>query len=176
MAETKQIVRTRKKYKARIGSKIGDGDALIIGRRIEELMQQKGKDEITPKELVEDAMHPRSPIHEYFEWSDKKAADAFRLYHARVLLASIEVEVQISGEEPRKTRAFFNIKSINEEGEKESVYVKFDDVFSNEEMRSQIVEKAFGELEGWKLRYRDYSEFSEIFRVIEETEKVVVKK
>jgi len=46
---------------------------------------------LEPKGVLQDARREKSPLHAYFEWDDKKAANAYRLTQARELIASYEI-------------------------------------------------------------------------------------
>lgn len=48
---------------------------------------------LTPQAVVDAARSPESPLHECFEWNDKKAAARFRIVQARRLIARLEVTV-----------------------------------------------------------------------------------
>lgn len=47
---------------------------------------------LTPQLVVNSAADPASPLHDYFQWSDAKAADQYRLWQARQLIKSIKIE------------------------------------------------------------------------------------
>lgn len=49
---------------------------------------------LTPDSVVAHAAQENSPLHEYFEWDDSKAAHAHRLDQARSLITSVKVEVR----------------------------------------------------------------------------------
>lgn len=42
---------------------------------------------IPPKRVLEDAKNPKSPLHKYIEWDDRKAAFLYRLNQARELIS-----------------------------------------------------------------------------------------
>jgi hypothetical protein len=54
-------------------------------------LEQRGR--LTPRDLVEAARDPESPLHAVFEWDDDKAADDWRIEQARRLIRSIKVMV-----------------------------------------------------------------------------------
>jgi len=49
---------------------------------------------LTPRDTVERARDPKSPLHSYFTWDDAKAADERRLDQARSLIRSVRVEIE----------------------------------------------------------------------------------
>lgn len=58
-----------------------------IAQRLEQI-QQGGR--LRPRDVVEDARNPLSPLHDQFEWDDGVAAERFRLVQARRLIRSVE--------------------------------------------------------------------------------------
>lgn len=71
-----------------------------VRERLEELTKAHGG-VLTPEVVVEDARNESSPLHKHFEWSEKKAAEAFRIEQARRLIR--EVKIQIVTESRRIT-------------------------------------------------------------------------
>lgn len=53
---------------------------------------------LTPDAVVNDAKSAKSPLHRYFEWDDKKAADRYRLEQARELIRSVKVHIEVRDE------------------------------------------------------------------------------
>lgn len=53
-----------------------------------------GGGRLTPDAVVADAADPNSPLHDAFEWDDSKAAQAYRIEQARVLIRSVEVTIR----------------------------------------------------------------------------------
>lgn len=54
-----------------------------------DLLRQQFKGELTPRDVVDDARNPNSPLHSYFEWDDGAAAEAYRLKQARGLIKAV---------------------------------------------------------------------------------------
>jgi hypothetical protein len=46
---------------------------------------------VTPKEILEKAKDPKSPLHKYFEWDNSKAGEQYRIYQARHLARHPEI-------------------------------------------------------------------------------------
>lgn len=63
-----------------------------VEARLEQLAQ-KNAGRLTPEAVVEDARNPRSPLHSFIDWDDKKAAHQWRLDQARALIRSVRVEI-----------------------------------------------------------------------------------
>ena len=47
----------------------------------------------TPEELIKASRNAKAPTHSLFEWDDSAAAREFRLVQARVVVASLQVEI-----------------------------------------------------------------------------------
>lgn len=63
----------------------------MSGSVIEELNKLAKNGRLTPRDVIDYARPDDSPLHEYFEWDDSIAADQYRLYQARKLIARVEV-------------------------------------------------------------------------------------
>ncbi len=61
--------------------------AQVVGEIVERLPKR------TAEELLKEASKERSPLHSQFEWNDTRAAQQYRLVQARVMIASLRVEV-----------------------------------------------------------------------------------
>lgn len=57
---------------------------------LERLERENGK--IRAEDLVAEAEHPDSPIHDMFEWNDRKAGHAFRIVQARHIISGVRIE------------------------------------------------------------------------------------
>jgi hypothetical protein len=60
--------------------------------RLAELEEQHGK--LTANLVVADAEKRDSPLHNYFEWDTRKAAQRYRLMQARALIRSVRINVR----------------------------------------------------------------------------------
>ena len=65
-------------------------------------LEENGK--LDPKEVVDAARDTISPLHDYFEWDDDKAADAYRLEQARTLIRRVKIVVVEAEREYRTVR------------------------------------------------------------------------
>lgn len=137
----------KRKYKSK-NPKISQEKAAIYGQRIGELIdikrRNKGSAEITPGELIRDASFPSSPLHEYFEWDNSKAAHEYRLCQARWLLCAIVVENDF------EHKAFVNVK--NEENK--LVYVELDDALEHPPYIKQLLAECRRYMEGFNKTLR----------------------
>lgn len=75
-----------------------------------ELKRFNGPDGFKPHQIVDAARNKSSFFHQFFEWDDTKAADAYRVQQARALIASVRIIV--SDDDPDampRARAFYSV-------------------------------------------------------------------
>jgi hypothetical protein len=58
-------------------------------------LANEGGGRLTADVVVASARSAKSPIHDQFEWDDKKAGRAHRLYQARQLIRSVKLNVSV---------------------------------------------------------------------------------
>ena len=126
----------QKVFKARSGAQITDADAVVIGERIDTLMDKHGG-ELTPSQLLEDARKVRSPIHKFFDWDDSEAAEKWRTHQARQLISSVVVTVEVKGRQ-HDMRSFHNV--TNQQHER--VYVTLETVGNTPSYAQQLIDDA----------------------------------
>lgn len=141
------------------------GTASEVGGHLE-LLRQQSKGELTPEDVLNDARNPNSPLHSYFEWDDSAAAEQHRLNQARGLIRAV-VAVYVHEEKPAtRTKAFVH---INEPGAPH--YRSADHAMSQTKTRQMVLQRAWRELQQWRQRYKDLSEFADLIAVVDEIEK-----
>lgn len=146
------------------------GDAKIIGEYLD-LLRQQFKGELTPKDVVDDARNPNSPLHSFFEWNDGDAAEQYRLQQARGLIRSV-VAIYIREEEPAvRTKAFIHIPEASAPH-----YRSADDAMRTKKTRDMILQRALAELIGWQKKYKDLVEFADLFEEIKQTKSKLAQK
>jgi hypothetical protein len=153
---------TRVIYGWRSGSRVRL-DAQKVGEAIERLTKRHNG-VLEPEHIVEAAKEESSPMHPHFTWDDAEAAEQFRQGQARELVRSLTIDISHSKLETRPVRAFVNVETGGERG-----YVSTKTAMSSHELRKQVIERAFAELEAWRARHAELSELARIFAVIDET-------
>lgn len=144
-----------------VGANLNKQDAIVIGTRLQEIERESGS--VTAKNVLADARDPSSPLHGYFEWDDRKAANAARLDRARYLIRSVRIVVQSDGQkEPVKVRAFVHVAEPVR-GTPEPGYVGTVKALTDVEHRREVVGRALTELGDWSKRYKHLSELGEVF-------------
>ena len=126
-----------------------------------ETLRERKDGYLDAMDVVDAARTKRSPIHRLFEWDDDRAATEHRLEQARSLLRSIVVVTTDDQEEERSIRAFVTV--TKETGRH---YTSMVTAMGDEEMREQVLARAFREMEQFEKRYHDLVEFSLVFKEV----------
>lgn len=153
---------TRVIYGWRSGSRVSL-DAQKVGEVIGRLTKRHNG-VLEPGHIVDAARDESSPMHPHFQWDDAAAAELYREDQARELVRSLTVDISRSNLESRPIRAFVNVETGGERG-----YVSTATAMSSEDLRKQVLQRAFGELEAWRARHAELSELARIFSAIDET-------
>lgn len=141
-------------------------DAQVAGEFIEAL-RQENDGFVTPEMVWKAAEDPGSPIHDDFEWNERKAAENHWKERARNLVNHIVV-VRVQQEPADEgMRAFVSIIV----SEKKRAYVDIGTVRSDEEMRQCLIKDILAKLNAFKKRYAQITELDEIWAAIEKAEK-----
>ncbi len=151
MAKAKARV-SKKEYHVRAGHQISAGKVKKYGERIDYLIRKHGVTGVA-KTIVADAERLRSPLHDFFEWDDTKAAHAFRLNEAGKLVRAIEVNIITPSGKKKRARAF---ETIVIQGRRDRITVTDDMYFSNEEYMDALVTQAYEEMGIYVERYKNY--------------------
>lgn len=137
-------------------------DPQKVGEALAKITEQAGG-ELTPSAVVESAKNKRSPLHQFFQWDDAIAAEAYRLDQARALIRSI-----IVAEEDGDVHAYLSVNS----GDGVS-YRTVQAVRSSRDLQARVLVQAEKDLESFERRYRELTEVCERVR---EARDILVKK
>ncbi|WP_164145873.1 hypothetical protein [Stenotrophomonas maltophilia] len=129
-----------------------------------ELEQLKSAGVIQPADVVARASDPASAMHNWFQWDDTEAAQAYRLQQARQLL---RVFVTVETKDNKPVRAFV---SLGTDRYGEGGYRTMAEVLSDEEMRAQLLADAVKELRSAEKKYRQLQELSGVWSALDEVE------
>ena len=129
-------------------------------------LSEKNEGSVRPADVVKAARPKRSPLHPAFEWDDKEAAKKHREDQARHLLRSIVVVHEEADEEHEEVtvRAFIHSQS-------ESAYLTIYKVMQDDQLRSEVLARAWKELEDWRRRYENLEALARVFEVIDDEAK-----
>jgi len=120
------------------------GDANLIGQYLVNIEKEFGH--IDPKYVVELARDPKSSLHKYFEWDDRKAAEEWRYQTARVLISSVSITYEHK-EEKTMVKLFQKIE--------EAGYNSMEVILESVDMRKRLLLMAKEELKSFKIKYRN---------------------
>lgn len=114
--------------------------AQTVGEIVEKLPQR------TAESLLKEASKSSSPLHGQFEWNDSLAAQQYRLVQARVMIASLRVEVVDVDQKVEHVMAF--VRTADRSGHYVPSLEADDDDLGEAELRCWQQMKAFRER--WK--------------------------
>lgn len=151
----------KRKYYARPNTQFTDEDAAIIGAYLDEMFPEHN---YTPKEIVDLAEDPESPIHEYFEWDNTRAAALYRLQQARKLIGCV-VEIVGSTNIPKAV----SVVVRTEGGEKKRTYMDTKKAMETPSAWQQVLQEALRQIKAWRERYARFKELEGIFNEVDKT-------
>ena len=146
-------------YRPAHGAPLTQEQAERYGSRIEELKAHKGY--IVPEDLVQDAKPESSPLHDFFEWDDKKAASKYRKRQAGNLLRWVHVVVRVDKEEEQTARAFYPVVTVPKH--RGDGYVSLKQVLDDVDYHEKVVKEAFAKLKSWRRIHNAYKEFEPVY-------------
>jgi hypothetical protein len=143
---------TRYAFNGSVTGRVKRAGPQSIGEALEAIRSANGG-ELHPQAVVETARPPESLLHHYFEWNDRKAADAYRVDQARALIRSIRV----LDDDDRSRPAFLSIRA-----DAGVAYRSIEDVLSNGDLRARLLTQAQRDLDAWTARYQELKEIVEL--------------
>lgn len=142
----------RIKFVAVVGARMSDGAAQRYGEELYRLHREEHIN-LTAESVLGEAKEVESPLHDYFEWNTRTAADQYRLHQARKLLHSIAFVVKDSpSAEPEPLRFFGAIPSDDEE-ENAMHYIPMTVIHEDENMEAKLLTIAARELAAFRRKY-----------------------
>ena len=116
---------------------------------------------ISPEMVVEAARSKSSPLHDHFTWDDTEAAHQFRILEAKKLLRVTVEYLPIPQSE--SVRAFVSLGSDRLDG---GGYRTSVSVFSDEQMREQLLLDAQRDMQAFIRRYKHLTELSGVIEAM----------
>lgn len=101
--------------------------------------------------------HTESALHTQFEWNDAKAADEYRIWQARRLVA-----IYVDRESGERKLVSLTIDRSNGGG-----YRHIDDVVRAPDLREILLRDALAELERVRMKYLHVKELADVWAAIE---------
>lgn len=148
-------------YEWRDGARM-KGSAQAIGDEIEKLREAQGGF-VRPTDVLDAAADPASPLHHHFEWDDTEAAHRFRLHQASTLIRSVVVRYAGDENDGAYTRAFLSV-DVEQIG---ATYTSLAHAMSDEDLRAQVMRRAWRELEAFRKKYEEYQHLSNALAKLE---------
>lgn len=150
--------RVRRRYVAADGAGYNNTEAQGIGEELENMTQEGVS--VTPPALVQRAEPEENILHPHFTWNDREAAEKCRLQEARHIVNHLIVVTESGGEE-RYRKSHFSVNVTNNVVEEETdssgrEYVSVFVVEKEEELRSQVHQRAWAELKAWAERWESF--------------------
>lgn len=124
-------------------------DPQAIGEALEKIAEAN-QGHLKPEAVVEAAKDEQHPLHPHFEWNDARAANAFRLDQARMIIRSISID----GEEESEPAAAFH--SISDGGGRS--YRRHAEVLESSRLQRLILDSARRDLINFRQRYKRLSD------------------
>jgi len=143
------------KYTFTPGARI-KADPQAAGEMCEELERTGG---LTAKRLVDANRAKDAPLHNCFEWNNKKAADLYREEQARRIIRAIVV---IPEETQEPIRKFFNIEY------KEPEYKSIEVILKSEDDTEKLFQKCLAELNAVRRKYATVQKAASVFAAIDQ--------
>lgn len=135
--------------------------AETVGKEFEKIEKQYGK--LTSDLVLQSAEDEDSPIHECFEWDDAVAGHKYRLSQATSLILNLAVEPD-KVKKPEKIRAYYNVSDSTKKG----TFINAKSAFENPDTRDIVLKRALREFKAFQEKYKNLSEFSQIFGMFDE--------
>ena len=136
-------------------------DADVAGAILERV-RTTNNGRLTQAMVVDEATPRSSPLHGHFEWNDGKAARLYRLDQAAHLIRSIEV-IHTASKQEAPIRAFVSV--VRDE---DRSYTSVAHALTDPELRQQVLSQAWRELEAWRKRHAELTEFAKLFAAIDQ--------
>jgi hypothetical protein len=106
---------------------------------------------LTPDAVLVDAQDPESPLHDYFEWDNDKAAAAYRIEQARTLITSVRVTIKT---ETRSVRSVYYVRDPSAENQQQG-YVSVDRLRTDADLAREAIVAEFARVADLLRRARE---------------------
>jgi len=135
----------QKKFKARKGATFTDKDAKVIGNYLSKAFPDGSPD---PETIVDIAKDKKNPIHKYFDWDDKKAAEKWRILQAQRMIQMVYIELTPEVD-------LRQWESVVVDGKRR--YQDSRTIRNAPDLVDQVIQSALLQLEYWQKKYSIYS-------------------
>ena len=136
----------------------------LLRESIREIIASNGH--CTPELLLECARSKASPIHSFFEWNQRAAAEAWRLEQASTYLRNITIRLECGNSETVLTREFVHLPSEVNRGR--GKYITIGQAIEDDEILDTVMNAAARDLRAFQERYALYQRLSGIRHQVSE--------
>lgn len=138
-------------------------DAAKVHAELEKI-RDNSKGELRNEDIVSAAKSKRNPLHKGFTWDDAECGVQHRLREAAQIVRCITV-VRPEAPDKGSVRAYEVSRSKSEPRRRS--YRAIDDILEDDEARSELLNRALGELLAIRRRYTQLQELAIIFREVD---------
>lgn len=112
---------------------------------------------LTPRDVLDEAADPESPLHSRFVWDDEAAGERYRLDQAARLIRSVKITVERGRGRTYAVRAFPHVPSAPDEDDDTELasYVPTETVAADPRMRALVQARMEREWRSLRRRYQD---------------------
>lgn len=118
---------------------------------------------LTSTNVVNASRSEDAPLHKEFEWRDNIAAERFREEQARLMIGNLYV-INEATPNVEPVRAFLTLERNQKQ---KSEFVNIEAIMRSPEKRDSLFDIALRELNAFRRKYSNLSEFSEVFAAID---------
>lgn len=154
-------------YRATAGAGFNHKQAQVIGSELEKLGN------FSPRDVLDVAKEPDSPLHLHFTWDDEKAGESWRIHEARQLVNHITVLVSVDGQK-QEAKAFYSVPvRIEETDTVEPRYVRIMHAVHDKAIQRTVLDDLLDDMNAFTKKYEQFKSIvgAELFQVIGETMK-----
>lgn len=124
---------------------------------------------LMPADVVRAARRPTHPLHKKFTWDDTKAAQEYRLWQAREIIAEFRIIEPVS-EKP--IHVWISLKS---DRKAKGGYRESEDILKNPKKRAEWLAMALDDLQEWERTYGALTELAPIFKALARVRQSYIK-
>lgn len=133
-----------------------------VQKRLQEIEDAHGG-RLTPADVVADARDLKSPLHRYFTWDVRKAAERYWLDEARELITSLKVVVRV---ERQQVSTIFYVKDPSCERGQQG-YISYDRLRTESDLAREAIVNEFARAADMLRRARQLAKALELHNEVD---------
>ena len=151
-------------YVARSNSPVSQKEVDIVAPYLHEKLFPDGN--FDKETAIDDARHPKSPLHKHFDWNDTTAAHSHRLDQAQKLFTCFYIVTSEGYEVP-------SVVSIRVNESPNRTYMATTRAIESPDLCQQILQQAIESLLAWKKRYKMFTQLPEFIPLLKNIDVLV---